>query len=1096
MVLTRWVNPRASGRAPSLALVINEAGRTHQVRGTHMQRTRQLLLVMILAFTLAMPIGVVAQNSTEPQTHDADGDGHPDGDPNAGTHDPNHDPNYDPNHDPNYDPNHSGQYDPNHDPNYDPNHGGQYDSTHGDPYYQDPNRAGEAPPQPQDPAACDQWRSDASAKQDAFWSAHKQAWEDVRVKFDIRIDDFYRSNPTPEDEGPFWDSFWNDLNNERHRFESEAEDHRNAMRDQWFQNCGSDHEYHAFWHHYDDPSGVQDGRAPQGQEPYHGDPYGGQNADGTYHDPYAKDGRHGDPYGDPHAEPYHEYSEECQQFDDERRRAADEIHQRFRQEWESLEQMWRDFESQEHSEEEWRQFESDMRAKERQIRADEEAAFRDLESKYGHNDACGSYGGYQGGAGGPDHGGPGGPDGRHGPDHGPECDFQEMERLFREFDDRLRQEKREFERLQQDKFFRFEARMKDKAEAWDSEPRDPAEDEAFWAQFEAEWQAFDDRQHKAAESFYGGQERQREDFRMKQEGRCKGDGHMGGDRHGGYGDRGGYGGHDGRGPGGPGHYGTPYDDRFGGDEYGDHGDYGDHGRDGRGPGGMPHDPRFAALAEEMDIIRLECELKAREMMTQAMREIDAMWESAGDSGADHAEIELKMAEAELAMRKAMLECQKKMQAYWEEQSGDHFEDGRDHERMGSWQMTGDEEGGIVQLIGKYMTITGDTGTSTLQEIAVQGQVWLDGITTDSYFDDDQWNMGEDGHASWLTGGGEGVKMRLHDNPAGLIQFRSQDGYSFLLQVPSHIDVAATDKGWSFAAGEEEAFLRAAAGDSEWDASSRTLYVGGEAEFFVPGNADNKVLTGVANKHRDEIMGAAQNQQLGAEITITTDGDGQAVDDALVYDDVQIDVEADEESDVLAVTFSADSSEAGKSFVLNVDDQIVQVGGTLEITYWDVNEETGEETESIIHKASSLMDVLDATDDETAEYWIVEDEDGTQVIVSVPNWSTHRVKLSSTGAEVVFADFQWQPWMGYAATGLVGAFGAAIAMAFMRRRGGGSTPTEAIAETGTPADAPAAPEPAAAPADNASNAFARPIVNWSSRGGAGPGPKSRYTSARK
>ncbi|MGB1698027.1 MAG: hypothetical protein ACPHK8_06475 [Thermoplasmatota archaeon] len=165
--------------------------------------------------------------------------------------------------------------------------------------------------------------------------------------------------------------------------------------------------------------------------------------------------------------------------------------------------------------------------------------------------------------------------------------------------------------------------------------------------------------------------------------------------------------------------------------------------------------------------------------------------------------------------------------------------------------------------------------------------------------------------------------------------------------------------------------------------------------------------------RPEIAAALEDRRLAARVT------GGEVE---VYDDLNVTVDAPAvatKETPYRVVIGAELPE-GRTVVLNVDRAQLQ-GPDLELRYFDLNDD-GTETEVVFRQATDLADVLEPTDDAgQPEYWIVEDENGVQVMVSIPHWSTHAVTLASAGSFV-----QPQVWLG-ALAGAVVAIVAGVAL---------------------------------------------------------------------
>ncbi len=155
-----------------------------------------------------------------------------------------------------------------------------------------------------------------------------------------------------------------------------------------------------------------------------------------------------------------------------------------------------------------------------------------------------------------------------------------------------------------------------------------------------------------------------------------------------------------------------------------------------------------------------------------------------------------------------------------------------------------------------------------------------------------------------------------------------------------------------------------------------------------------------------------------------------------YDDMEVQVAAPDElvgDSILEIQVSAEL-DAGRTVVLDLDPALldglsVSATSALKLRYFDLNDD-GTRTEVVFGMADGgLKDVLDPTDDAgQPEYWIVQDADGIQVLVSFPHWSTHIVTLQNV------AEYLTQPsvLIGIAA-GLGGVMVAAATMLLPRRR---------------------------------------------------------------
>lgn len=178
--------------------------------------------------------------------------------------------------------------------------------------------------------------------------------------------------------------------------------------------------------------------------------------------------------------------------------------------------------------------------------------------------------------------------------------------------------------------------------------------------------------------------------------------------------------------------------------------------------------------------------------------------------------------------------------------------------------------------------------------------------------------------------------------------------------------------------------------------------------------------------------------VGAEIRVNKPAcDGTADDhcsEVFAYDRVNVDVRQPASvptaTDPIRIVLSANLTE-GRTFVVQINRTVLDVDeGLLQLRYFDLpdGENGTTKTEIIFRRASSMQDILDPNDDGgQPEYWVVRDDDGLQVLVSVPHWSVHLVEISSLTQRI-------PPGI---LTGVVAATGgialAAVALFMPRRR---------------------------------------------------------------
>ncbi len=278
------------------------------------------------------------------------------------------------------------------------------------------------------------------------------------------------------------------------------------------------------------------------------------------------------------------------------------------------------------------------------------------------------------------------------------------------------------------------------------------------------------------------------------------------------------------------------------------------------------------------------------------------------------------------------------------------------------------------------------------------------------------------HGSVLVVKGDDWELRMHDNPTGTISYKGV--HDLILTLPADAQVQLRDHGARIVYAENGFGILASKALS---VDGQTLVVSEQMAFHVKPAGDFRQ----DDKDDDEVRAAQARGHVGGEIKIRSSARAQSDNadqvEVIQYDDVTMTVKAPEKAtvdDPLVVTFDADLQE-GRTFVLDVDPALI-VGPELQLRYFDVADD-GHRTEVVFQQADSLVDVLDATAGTQPEYWVVQDADGWQVLVKVPNWSVHEITIASIG------EFVTQPsvLIGIGA-GVAGVAVASIVMLRPRR----------------------------------------------------------------
>lgn len=313
---------------------------------------------------------------------------------------------------------------------------------------------------------------------------------------------------------------------------------------------------------------------------------------------------------------------------------------------------------------------------------------------------------------------------------------------------------------------------------------------------------------------------------------------------------------------------------------------------------------------------------------------------------------------------------------------------------------------------RWIGFDADLDNLTFTNLRVQGKQVVDQLVLD--VGGDEFEVERDGSVLELAS--DDAVLRIHDNPTGLLRFKGEAGH-VVLTFPSDTTVYATTSGARIEYGQASVRQsgQLVADELEW-LDTHTVVATGFFTFHVAAILVDHDLPRVVEA-KERVQEAIEGRRVAAEvslkrpdtaaessITMATSDRGVEV---LAYDDVDVLVEYGSLHDPatpIRVEVSAELDE-GRTIVLHVEDGLLDNNDpkALLLRYFDVHPQADGsriETEVLFAQASSLADVLDAGDDGgQPEYWIVEDADGLQVLVSVPHWSTHAITISSLGIDL-------------------------------------------------------------------------------------------------
>ncbi len=305
--------------------------------------------------------------------------------------------------------------------------------------------------------------------------------------------------------------------------------------------------------------------------------------------------------------------------------------------------------------------------------------------------------------------------------------------------------------------------------------------------------------------------------------------------------------------------------------------------------------------------------------------------------------------------------------------------------------------------GRFVSFSPADDWVAIENVSVNGVVVFEAI---AFPPDENVNVRHAGNAIHIRG--EDWRFSLVDAPPAPITMRT-DGESFEAVLPDGVlwdDAPFAGALVEYPLADGEAMHARLVGPDPRDPDiQRLLNIEDSLNFHV--SAQRTVLSHVANKERTAIDEALTQRTVGGEITMLRDP-GQSrnvLSDVVVFEDMDIQVspgramgQIPDNATAHTISVSAHGI-PGKTIVVNLEKHLVDPGD-LHIRYYN---ELGNDTvqEVGIRMASSLSDVLDpGSGGLVPQYWIVEDIDGVQLLVTIPHFSTHHIELLSFDVDPV------------------------------------------------------------------------------------------------
>ena len=224
--------------------------------------------------------------------------------------------------------------------------------------------------------------------------------------------------------------------------------------------------------------------------------------------------------------------------------------------------------------------------------------------------------------------------------------------------------------------------------------------------------------------------------------------------------------------------------------------------------------------------------------------------------------------------------------------------------------------------------------------------------------------------------GEDYVITVYDTPTGFIDINTNNTISFSF-------------GDTYELTQEETFINVSTVGMSAVITHDTTHA---EEFTIENTTDGTIVTTMGQamfflKNLDEeherwlIDNAIQEGLIGAEITIHLGENGVYENQVMTYSNIDVDANATQGEILLLV--SGDENTLGKTIVINADNKTFYLFSELNVTY------DGES----IPLADDIFDVLNPNDDGVKPEWYLgRGAVGTQILISIPHFSTHTIKI--------------------------------------------------------------------------------------------------------
>ena len=279
-----------------------------------------------------------------------------------------------------------------------------------------------------------------------------------------------------------------------------------------------------------------------------------------------------------------------------------------------------------------------------------------------------------------------------------------------------------------------------------------------------------------------------------------------------------------------------------------------------------------------------------------------------------------------------------------------------------------------EITGDYVSFRIQNGS--ILSYSVKDRVLFDVIYSNALFE----SIKSSGSELIITGPGESYEVVVHDNPTGYLKILS--GNDIIFSFSNEYSLTLDKNLVNISSADN--FSASILSTNDLELENSVVTAKGNMLFRITGLA--REFESDLAEARELIDKAILEGKVGAEVSIRNES-GVYEDDSMIYDSsVSIDVNASP-SEILLVVDGKNTQ--GKTIVINTDRSIFKNLDKINITY----------DNKPIDMADDIFDVLDPTDDgSNVEYGLFLGKNGAQILVSIPHFSKHVIRILSFSIE--------------------------------------------------------------------------------------------------